>query len=100
MLESLDDGVLVQTHDTDKVRFRIDKLSAAVETKLRGARHTVRGAFGLESLIRVGLAGRFPSSAPALYRRGRLVQTSLRQPDLGLDPVLDSVDDRRLPDLF
>lgn len=92
-LESLDDGVLVQTHLTDNVRFSIEKLMGVVDGKLRAIRHTVRGAFGPAGVRRVGLAGRFPAKASGLYRRARLVQMSLRQPGLALDPVLDSPGD-------
>ena len=89
-LEGLSDGVLVQTHQTDSVRFSIEKLMDVVDGRLRGIRHTVRGAFGSAAVKRVGLAGRFPAKASGLYRRGRLVQVSLRQPELALDPVLDA----------
>ena len=92
-LESLDLSVLGQTHDDDKVSLEIRRLAGVVDFKMRAVRHTCKGVYGEQSLARVGLKGRFPGGASRLYRRGRLVQTSLVNPDLGLEPVLDFSND-------
>ncbi|HEX9732917.1 MAG TPA: hypothetical protein VGG06_13145 [Thermoanaerobaculia bacterium] len=84
-----DRGVLGQVHDSDTVSFDIGELADGVGLKLRAVKHTFRGLYGLDSLKRVGLKGEFPRRPLALYDRGRLVQTSLRNPDMGLQPVLD-----------
>lgn len=90
-LDALDAGVVEKVHDTDKARLDVDGLSDFVVSTMRSVRHTVRGAFGPDGVARTGLRGRFPSRPLRVYERGRLVQTSLRNPDLGLKPALKVV---------
>lgn len=84
-----DRGVLGQVHDNDTVSFDIGRLTGGVDVKLRAVRLTFRGLYGLASLKRVGLKGRFPTRPAALYERARVAQTSLRNPEMGLVSVLD-----------
>ena len=86
-VRSLDSGVLLQVHDDDQIRLEIVSLSDAVDGKLRRVRHTTKGVYSAESLARVGLKGEFPRRPAALYERGRVVQASLRSPDMDLRPV-------------
>ena len=69
--------------------FEVGKLRDRVTFILRAVRHTFRGLYGPDALKRVGLKGNFPRRPLTLYERGRLVQTGLRNPALGLEPMLD-----------
>ncbi len=88
-LDSLDVGVVEQTHGDDKVRAQLDQRRDAVDGKLRQVRSAFRGFFGLEHLRRVGLKGEFPTAPVRLHRHGLVVKASLLSPDLDLEPVLD-----------
>ncbi|MEM7356588.1 MAG: hypothetical protein AAF657_37580, partial [Acidobacteriota bacterium] len=88
-LDNLDEGVIGQSHDDEKVRAEINQQRDAVDNKLRLVRSTCRGIFGPESLARVGLKGIFPRGPARLLRFGLVVRASLENPDLGLEPLLD-----------
>ena len=88
-IESLDDGVVEQTHDDQKVRAELYQRRDAVDSKLRLVRLTCRGVYGPESLGRIGLKGNFPRGPVRLQRFARVVKASLGNPDLGLEPLLD-----------
>ena len=90
-LDELDVGVVEKVHDTDKVRFEIDDLAKTVVSKTRSVRHTIRGGFGNDGVARAGLKGNYSTRPLRVYERGRLVQASLQNPDLGLKPVLNVV---------
>ncbi len=96
-LEELDWGVLGQNHDDDKVRAEIDKLTTALDLKVRSVRHVCRGCYGPPSLERVGLKGDLRRSPSGLYRQAKIVKASLEVPDLGLEPILDFSDEEEGP---
>ncbi len=87
-LEQLDESIVEQTHEDDKVRAEATRRRDAVDAKLRQVRSTCRGIYGPESLKRIGIAGLFPRGSARLHRLGLLVQSNLKQPDLGVEPLL------------
>ncbi len=90
-LVALNADVVAQIHDKSKVRVDVDDLADVVVDKLRSVRHTCRGLFGPDGVARSGLRGRFPERPLRVHERAELVQTSLRNPDLGLKPRLKVV---------
>ena len=88
-LDDLDEGVIEQTHGDEKVRAEINRRRDSADGKLRLVRSTCRGIYGRKSLGRLGLKGEFPRGASRLHRFGLVVKTSLENPDLGLEPLLD-----------
>ncbi len=87
-IDSLDEGVLEQIHGDEKVRAELDQRAEAVDGKLRRVRSAYRGFYGLDNLGRVGLEGLFPRGTLRLHRHAVTVQTSLRSPELVLEPLL------------
>ena len=88
-LEGLDDGVVVQTQGDEKVRAALEARRDGVDRKLRLVRSAFRGFFGLDQLHRVGLKGEFPTAPLRLHRHALIVKSSLTNPDLGLEPLLE-----------
>ena len=52
-------------------------------------RDTCKGLYGESRLKRVGLSGKIPTRTVRLAKRGELVQSVLRAPDSGLEPVIE-----------
>ncbi|MEM7353499.1 MAG: hypothetical protein AAF657_22065 [Acidobacteriota bacterium] len=88
-IRSLNEGVVEQTHDDDKVRAELAGRRDAVDAKLRLVRHTCRGLFGSASLGRIGITGEFPRGPMRLFHFAEVVKASLEKPDLGLEALLD-----------
>ena len=88
-LEDLDDGVVEQSHEDAKVRAELDLRLDAVDDKLRLVRHTCRGLYGADGVVRTGLKGEPPRGASRLYEHGKTVKASLENPELGLEPRLE-----------
>lgn len=87
-LVALNADVVGQIHDKSKARVDVDGLADAVVGTLRSLRHTIRGLFGNDAVVRAGLRGRFPERPLRVHERAELVQSTLGNPDLGLEPVL------------
>ena len=87
-LQTFDGGVVEQSHEDDKVRAELNRRQNAVEGKMRRVRDVCRGMFGREGVVRVGLKDEPPRRSVDLYQHGIGVKAKLKNPDLGLEPVL------------
>ncbi len=88
-IESFDEGLIEQLHGDEKVRAEIERRTVAVDGKLRLVRSAYRGFYGLKNLGRAGLQGDFERGPVRLHRQALLVKSSLENPELGLEPLLE-----------
>lgn len=89
-LETTNGSILGGLNEKGQLNLDLNATIDLVLGAMRDVRHSCHGLFGPEFVELTGLKGFFPRTGDRLYSKGRIVQSSLRNPDLALKPKIVS----------